>query len=543
MIGLLHGYMLEGSGSNLWTRAIVRATCRQGESVHLVCQENHPEKYDFISEAHRYHQDGTIETFFTQQTPYPGKAILHKPQIGATLPVYVGDRYEEFSRVVRMPDLLDEEIESYVESNVRVVREVATRHGVSFLHANHAVLMSVVAHRVHQAQGVPFAIMPHGSAIEYAVKKDPRMMRLAESAFAGAGKIFVVGPELLERVCKMFSGVPAIETKMVELNLGADTSLFEPLPQAKRADAVARLARSLHGVPRGRKPSRAMPVLEVLQGEPELRRLEQALQRASNYDGRRPDTDLESKLAAIDWEQDKVLLFVGRLIAAKGLHSILAAMPLILEAEPRTKLLVVGHGPMREVAEALVAALAAGRRDWVELFLQSGPILEGGAAARPLTEMRLFFDRLIHQGRLESYFEVARQCMGSGCVIFTGYLTHRELRFLFPCCDAAIFPSVVAEAGPLVFLEALACGCWPIGTYFAGMGASIDAVSRMLPPEAADAMKLRRDPDWTVVDIADRVPKAFDLVTQHKDALRKIAVEHYDWSSVARRWVAELKSM
>ena len=187
-----------------------------------------------------------------------------------------------------------------------------------------------------------------------------------------------------------------------------------------------------------------MPVLEVLQGEPELRRLEQALQRASNYDGRRPDTDLESKLAAIDWEKDKVLLFVGRLIAAKGLHSILAALPLILEAEPRTKLLVVGHGPMREVAEVLVAALAAGRRDWVELILQSGSILEGGAA-RPLTEMRLFVDRLTTQGRLEPYLKIARQSMGSGCVIFTGYLTHRELRFLFPCCDAAVFPSVVAE--------------------------------------------------------------------------------------------------
>ena len=43
-------------------------------------------------------------------------------------------------------------------------------------------------------------------------------------------------------------------------------------------------------------------------------------------------------------------------------------------------------------------------------------------------------------------------------MIFTGYLTHRELRHLFPCCDAAVFPSLVKEAGPLVFLEALASG-------------------------------------------------------------------------------------
>ena len=49
-------------------------------------------------------------------------------------------------------------------------------------------------------------------------------------------------------------------------------------------------------------------------------------------------------------------------------------------------------------------------------------------------------------------------------MIFTGYLTHRELRYLFPCCDVAVFPSIVAEAGPLVFLEALASGVSPLGT-------------------------------------------------------------------------------
>ena len=37
----------------------------------------------------------------------------------------------------------------------------------------------------------------------------------------------------------------------------------------------------------------------------------------------------------------------------------------------------------------------------------------------------------------------------------------------------ALFPSVVAEAGPLVFLEAMASGCFPVGTYFAGMAVSI----------------------------------------------------------------------
>ncbi len=38
MICILHGYLLDGSGSNLWTQSIVRTQCRAGETVHLMCQ-------------------------------------------------------------------------------------------------------------------------------------------------------------------------------------------------------------------------------------------------------------------------------------------------------------------------------------------------------------------------------------------------------------------------------------------------------------------------------------------------------------------------
>ena len=53
MICILHGWLLEGSGSNLWTRSIVTALARAGETVHLMCQENHPQLYDCIAESYR----------------------------------------------------------------------------------------------------------------------------------------------------------------------------------------------------------------------------------------------------------------------------------------------------------------------------------------------------------------------------------------------------------------------------------------------------------------------------------------------------------
>jgi glycosyltransferase involved in cell wall biosynthesis len=123
-------------------------------------------------------------------------------------------------------------------------------------------------------------------------------------------------------------------------------------------------------------------------------------------------------------------------------------------------------------------------------------------------------------------------------VIFTGYLTHHELQHLFPCCDVGIFPSIVKEAGPLVFLEALASGCFPLGTYFGGMKASIDGIADMFPTEIVDAMKL--DPFNTTADIVTNVGRAMHIGIRYKDVLSRTAQARFDWTSVGDKLAREL---
>ena len=41
-----HGYLLGGTGSNVYTRALARAWSRLGHEVVVFCQEPHPEEYD-----------------------------------------------------------------------------------------------------------------------------------------------------------------------------------------------------------------------------------------------------------------------------------------------------------------------------------------------------------------------------------------------------------------------------------------------------------------------------------------------------------------
>ena len=69
-IVLWHGYLLGGTGSNVYTRALAREWSRAGHEVVVLSQEPHPEQYDL------------------------GGARHVRPEIGGLLPVFVLDRYE-----------------------------------------------------------------------------------------------------------------------------------------------------------------------------------------------------------------------------------------------------------------------------------------------------------------------------------------------------------------------------------------------------------------------------------------------------------------
>src|SRR5215210_3979764 len=60
---------------------------------------------------------------------------------------------------------------------------------------------------------------------------------------------------------------------------------------------------------------------------------------------------------------DRLVVYVGKLIASKGVELLLAAWPLIHAREPRARLLVVGFGAFRDGLRGLAEALARGDLD------------------------------------------------------------------------------------------------------------------------------------------------------------------------------------
>ena len=96
---IFHGYMLRGTGSNIYNASLAPALARLGHEVHLLCQD----------------REVRIEG-----------VEIHNPDIGGLLPVYVKDPYEGFE-VKAFPELSEEELDRYLDANVAAVRAVAER--------------------------------------------------------------------------------------------------------------------------------------------------------------------------------------------------------------------------------------------------------------------------------------------------------------------------------------------------------------------------------------------------------------------------------
>ena len=139
---VFHGYLLRGTGSNIYNASLAQALVKLGHEVHLLCQDRQAGELDFVDAVGRWEgEELRIETLRE-----PVRCTAYLPDIGRTLPVYVADEYEGFD-ARPYPELSDEEIEHYVATNAAAVREVAERAAIEVGLANHLVMGPVILAR------------------------------------------------------------------------------------------------------------------------------------------------------------------------------------------------------------------------------------------------------------------------------------------------------------------------------------------------------------------------------------------------------------
>ena len=87
---ILHGYLLQGTGSNIYVVNIAKAWRKQGHAVTVVCQDRTAEALPFVEEFIGPQQP------LPHTPPRPGTIRVVTPDINGLLPVYVFDRYDGF---------------------------------------------------------------------------------------------------------------------------------------------------------------------------------------------------------------------------------------------------------------------------------------------------------------------------------------------------------------------------------------------------------------------------------------------------------------
>ena len=120
-----------------------------------------------------------------------------------------------------------------------------------------------------------------------------------------------------------------------------------------------------------------------------------------NFSGIERDYDFRRQYAM---DNEKIILFMGRLVYEKGIQHLIAAMPKILENYHDAKLVIAGKGGMIDELKAQVESLGLGNK-----------------------------------------------------VYFTGYLNSKQVQKMYKCADISVFPSTYEPFG-IVALEAMLAG-------------------------------------------------------------------------------------
>jgi glycosyltransferase involved in cell wall biosynthesis len=495
-----HGYLLRGTGSNVYNTKLAEALRHAGHEVHLLCQDPAPQEFPWVDAVGTW-RDGRLEIEVIRE---PVRATVYRPAIGRRLPVYVADRYEGFD-AKPFPDCTDAEIDDYLERNVAAVREVAERVAPEAALANHLVMGPVILARA----GIPAAVKVHGSALEYVVKPHrERFLPYAMEGLENARAVLVGSRHTGESLWATVGDELRARTRLGPP--GVDIEQFTPRSPDAAADGLHALAERLAAAePAAPGGGDAFAVDHAAAGR---------------------------ALARLDPHKDRIVTFVGKLIVSKGVDLLVAAWPLVLARDPEARLVVVGFGAYREGLEALQAALAAGDHDRAVEIAEAGWELEGGPRA-PLRHLLAF---LRSPAAASDDYRAAAALLPDR-VAWCGRLEHGELAELLPACRAQVVPSTFPEAFGMVAAEAAAAGVLPVSAGHSGLAEVSRTLAAAVPSEAAGLLSYPVD-DRAVEAIAERLigwlgaPE--DLRERTRDALVATARERFSWEGVAENVLA-----
>jgi glycosyltransferase involved in cell wall biosynthesis len=206
---LWHGYLLGGTGSNVYTRALAREWSNAGHDVVIVCQDRAPEQYEL------------------------GNARVVNVELPKKLlPVFVMDRYAGLEPKF-LQDFTDAEKRAYVDANAGTLRLLLP---ADLVFANHVLMGGPVG----AASGAPFRVKAHGSELEYSMRGRPELEQWGAEALADADATYVGSAHIREVLHDVVGHVDRVH----EVPPGVDVEEFRLRPRDEAFAALIEEARN-----------------------------------------------------------------------------------------------------------------------------------------------------------------------------------------------------------------------------------------------------------------------------------------------------------
>ena len=189
----------------------------------------------------------------------------------------------------------------------------------------------------------------------------------------------------------------------------------------------------------------------------------------SNFTGIERDYDFRRQYAM---DNEKIILYVGRLVYEKGVQHLIAAMPKILSNYNDAKLIIAGRGGMMDELRAEASNLGLNDK-----------------------------------------------------IYFTGYLNSKQVQKMYKCADVAVYPSTYEPFG-IVALEAMLAG---VPTVVSDVGGLDEIVTH-----GVDGMKSYAGNANSIADSVTALLYDHQLATNVSKKAKQKVKDQFNWEKIAQ---------
>lgn len=189
----------------------------------------------------------------------------------------------------------------------------------------------------------------------------------------------------------------------------------------------------------------------------------------TNFNGVERDYDFRRQYAM---DNEKIILYVGRLVYEKGIQHLISAMPKILAGYHDTKLVIAGKGGMLDELKAQAESMGLSNK-----------------------------------------------------VYFTGYLNSKQVQKIYKCADVAVFPSTYEPFG-IVALEGMLAGVPTVVSDVGGLNEIVD--------HGVNGMKSYAGNPNSIADSVLAVLYDQQLATNISKKAKQKVKEEFNWTKIAQ---------